>query len=63
MPLTQLNADLEKTLNYYLKEVKLMYPAKDKSPVTNEDINELARETYFTLTSFKDQIIEYLKTH
>lgn len=63
MTVAQLNADLEKILNDFSEEIRSNYKEGSSKPVTEHDINELARQTFYAMNEFREKIVKYLDEH
>lgn len=56
----ELDKKLSALLDDFAAEIRSQYPEGSKMPVNSDDLNELARQTFYTLCSFKEEIINYL---
>lgn len=56
--------DLDRKLNQilidYSDEIRNKYKEGGSEPVSESDINELARQTFYVLDEFRKQIVNYL---
>ena len=59
--LSMLDKHLDESIQSFSKEINLLYPEGDKSPVTASDINELGRQVSYLADDFRKHIINYLK--
>lgn len=63
MTVSQLDANLEKILNDFSEEIRSNYHDGSTEPTTEHDINEFARQTFYTLNEFRKEIVKYLNEH
>ena len=57
---SQLDSELTKALQVFSNEIRSMYEEASNEPATKNDINELARQTFYTLDEFRKSILKYL---
>ena len=57
----QLEESLDKSLEIYKMEMKSNIEAKKGQVLTADDMEDIARQTFYMMDDFKDQIIKYLK--
>lgn len=62
MSIKQLDEALNKVLVEFSENVRAIYPEDSKKPVTEGDICELGRNTFYALDAFRKEIIGYLKS-
>ena len=60
MTVSQLDTALTKALQDFSEEIRANYEEGSNEPVTENDINELARQTFYTLDEFRKEIVKYL---
>ena len=60
MTVSQLDTALTKVLQDFSEEISANYVEGSNEPVTEHDINELARQTFYTLDEFRKEIVKYL---
>lgn len=58
--LSMLDKHLDETIQSFSKEINLLYPEGDKTPVTASDINELGRQIFYLADDFRKYLIDYL---
>lgn len=63
MDINSLDKKLDKALTDFSEEIRLNYRDGDKTPATNGDVSELARQTFYALDTFRKEIIVYLKSN
>lgn len=63
MTVSQLDADLKKILDDFSNEIRSNYQEGSSKPVTEHDINELARQTFYIMNEFRKEIVKYLGEH
>ncbi|HWR19592.1 MAG TPA: hypothetical protein VN608_08215 [Clostridia bacterium] len=61
MTLKQLESSLDKAVLDFSDEIQSLYTEGSGKPATENDIVQLARHTFYTLSDFKTNIIDYLK--
>ncbi len=61
MTLQDLEKRLDKATDDFAAEISGKYGNLEDKPVSDIDINELARQTFYAMREFKSAIIEYLK--
>lgn len=61
MSTKKLDDKLQKALDDYANEIHLFFKEESEEPATKGDINEVARQTMYVLSRFKNEIVEYLK--
>jgi len=57
-----LEQKLDKIITDFSEEVRLNYSEDSKELATGRDISELARQTFYAMNGFKDEIIKFLKS-
>lgn len=57
---SELNSELDKALESFKAEIQSRYAEGSSNPATEHDINELARQTFYTLDEFRKSILKYL---
>lgn len=62
MRVNNLDAQLESAISSYKNEIKTIFEDESKVPATHGDLNELARQTFYTLDTMRESIIQYLKS-
>lgn len=60
MTKSQLKKNLDKALYDFSNEINLNYKECGKTPVTDSNIYELSRQTFYVLSEFEKAILEYL---
>lgn len=68
MTVSQLDANLEKILNDFSEEIRSNYHDSNyhdgsTEPITEHDINEFARQTFYAMNEFRKEIVKYLNEH
>ena len=63
MNIAELEKKMDKAVADFKKELGEVYPEFDKEPANHGDIKALAIQTVAALESFRDSIIEYLKSN
>ena len=63
MTVSELNSALEKIINDFSSEMRSNYKEGSNEPVTEHDINELARQTFYAMDAFRKKIVMYLEEH
>lgn len=63
MNIAELEKKMDKAVADFKKELGEVYPEFDKEPANRGDIRVLAAQTVATLESFRDSIIEYIKSN
>ncbi len=61
MTISELNSFLEKAMDDFSSGIRTNYDEGSANPVTEHDINELARQTFYTLDEFRKKIVQYLE--
>lgn len=61
MDINSLNKKLEEALKTFTSEICAEYDDYSHEPVVNADISTLARQTFYLVDSFRNEIISYLK--
>lgn len=61
MTIDELNRVLEKAVNDFSDGIHPNYPEGSSKPVTEHDINELARQTFYAMDEFRKNVVKYLK--
>lgn len=61
MTVSQLDTALTKVLQDFSEGIRANYEEGSNEPVTEHDINELARQTFYTLDEFRKEIVKYLE--
>lgn len=57
----QLKEALDKSLEIYKMEMKSNIEMKEGQVLTADDMETIARQTFYMMDDFKDQIIKYLE--
>ena len=63
MTVSQLNTNLEKILNDFSEGIRSNYHDGSTEPITEHDINEFARQTFYAMNEFRKEIVKYLNEH
>jgi len=64
MTVNQLDVKLSELLSQFSSEVKLTLDDEySKSPAIEGDVLEIAKQTFYLMSAFKDEIINYLKSN
>lgn len=63
MTVSRLDTDLKKILDDFSNEIRSNYQEDSSKPVTEHDINELARQTFYIMNEFRKEIVKYLGEH
>ena len=61
MTINELDKTLSDALDAYSTHFRGEYPELSSKPATESDIDEIARQTFYLMSSFKDAIIKYEK--
>lgn len=60
MNIDELEENLSESLNQFSMEMQNKIDNAADDPLNKNDIDDLAREVFYTLNDFKDNIIKYL---
>lgn len=55
-----LEKKLESALNTFADETNMLFEAYDQTPATKGDLQELSKEVYYALDSFKKSLLDSL---
>lgn len=61
--LTQLDNELNKSLQEYQENVDAYIYSCEKGPCDENDLHEIAKYVFYTLYDFKKHILKYLKAN
>ncbi len=61
MTINELSKKLDKALDDFSSQIRAEYPESSQVPAKEQDIGILANRLFYTMSEFKDSIIEYLK--
>lgn len=61
MTVDELSKKLDEITDSFSSQIRSEYPENSKNPVDEEDINALAKQVFYAMRSFKEEIIAYLK--
>lgn len=60
MNIDELEVNLSESLNQFSMEMQNKIDNAADDPLNKNDLDDLAKETFYTLNDFKDNIIKYL---
>ncbi len=60
MTTKELDKKLNAIIDEFTSEIRSRYPEGKRTSIDSDDLNELARQTSYALSYFKDEIISYL---
>lgn len=63
MTLSQLDEKLSNACDAFKYQIQSTYDAESNTPVSEADLHELGRQTFYTLDTFRIEIIKYLQEH
>lgn len=63
MNINELDKKLDDAANDLSNQIRSTYKEGSSEYVTEDDINELTRQVFYTFNNFRESIIEYLKTN
>ena len=61
MTANDVKCKLDQAIDEFSQEIHAKYPENSQKPVTEADINELARNVSYLAADFRDAIFDYLK--
>ncbi len=63
MTVKELDQRLETVVDHFTEEMRNTYDDYSSAPATGSDIAQVARQTFYALNAFRQEIVKYLEAN